>query len=113
MHVSIYSLCFFLLCRPLDSCCVLCYFSHSSALRVSAGFELVVQSLCLACADVVSALLAQGLFIALAPAFATSSIAPLLARRPSPSRLSALSALALALAAAAAAACRASDLLTL
>ena len=81
-HVSIYSLCFFLLCRPLDSCCVLCYFSHSSALRVYAGFGLVVRSLCLAYADVVPALLAQGLLVALAPAFATSSTAPLRARRP-------------------------------
>ena len=92
VHVSIYFLCFFLLCRPLDSCCVLCYFSHSSALRVYAGFDLVVRSLCFTYADVVPALLAQGLLIALAPAFATSSTAPLLARRPSPSRLSALSA---------------------
>ena len=86
---------------------MLCYFSHSSALRVYAGFGLVVRSLCLAYADVVPALLAQGLLVALAPAFATSSTAPLRARRPSPSRLSALSALALARVAAAAAACRA------
>ena len=71
MHVrpvSIYSLCFFLLCRPLYTCCVLRYFSHSSALRVCAGFDLVIRPLCLAYADVVPALLAQGLLIALAPA---------------------------------------------